>query len=97
MHAWQPKIPDQIGLDKWRDEAARSGVDMHRNVELLVARQAIEGVCNFGHRFVLAGESHAEGGHDADGVLVRPASSTSSGVMPMRPRSSGISRSSTSK
>ena len=45
---------------------------MDRDIEVLVARQTIQGLGDLCNRFVLAGESDAEGRHHADCILIDP-------------------------
>ncbi len=43
---------------------------MHRNIEMLVARQRIERSRHLGDRLVLTGEGDPEGRHDRNGVVI---------------------------
>ena len=54
-------------------ETAAGRVDVHRDIQVRVVRQRVQGLTNRLHRLVLAGERHAQGGHDADRVLVDSA------------------------
>ena len=70
MHARQREVPDQIGLGERRDEPARRGVHMHRNIRPSARCQLIKGGADLAHRLVAAVERRAENRHDADRVLV---------------------------
>ena len=68
----EPEVPDEVGIDERRQEAAARAVNVDRHVEAGLRLQRVEGVGDRLHGLVVAGERDAEGGHDADGVLVDP-------------------------
>ncbi len=70
LHPRQAEIPDQIRGAERGEKSAAGAIDMDRDVEAGVRLQPVEGLSDRRDRLVLAGEGDAEGGNDADGVLV---------------------------
>ena len=70
LHAGEPEVPDEIGVDERRDEPTRRAVDVHRDVEVRVRLEPVQRRADVGDRFVRTVERGSEHRDDTDRVLV---------------------------
>ncbi len=70
LHARQPEVPQEVGVDERRDEGARGAVHVHRHVDAGPLLVGVQRLADLLDRLVGAVEGGAEDGDDADGVLV---------------------------
>ena len=70
FHTGQPKVPEQIWLQKGRNKAAAGSIYVNRNVESGLLLQAIKCGTQLDHIFIVTCKSAAQHRNDANGVLV---------------------------
>ena len=69
-HPREAKVPHQVGVKEWGDEATRRSVDVQRNVRAVVAVEPVQCRGQGRDRLVAAVEGRPEDADHPDGVVV---------------------------